>query len=114
MRIMRPGRCLRVVLHREQRQRAMAQAFQSIVVQVDVGFQDLRIFQRIRIDGEVVIVRRDLNLAGLQLLYWMVAAVVAELEFVRLAAQREADKLMSRQMPKIGVLPISRRMLSAA
>jgi len=29
-----------MVLHGEERQRAMAQAFQSIVVQVDVRFQD--------------------------------------------------------------------------
>ena len=40
MRVVRAGRRLRVILHREQRQRAVAQAFQSIVVQVDVRLQD--------------------------------------------------------------------------
>ena len=32
----------------------------------------------------------------------MVAAVVAELEFVRLAAQRQADKLMAKVREKLG------------
>jgi hypothetical protein len=36
MRVMRAGRGLRVILHAEQRQIPMPQAFQSLVVQVDV------------------------------------------------------------------------------
>ena len=41
MRVMRAGRGLRVILHGEQRQRAMAQAFQRIVIEIDMRLQDL-------------------------------------------------------------------------
>ena len=66
MRVVRAGRGLRVILHGKQRQRAMAQAFQRIVIQINVRFQNFGFFQRIRIDSKVVVVRRDLDLAGLQ------------------------------------------------
>ena len=64
MRVVRAGSGFGVILHAEQRQRAMAQAFQRVVVQVDVRQLDFALLQRVRIDGEVVIVRRDLDLAG--------------------------------------------------
>ena len=36
VRVVRAGRGLRVILHAEQRQRAVPQSFQRIVVQIDV------------------------------------------------------------------------------
>ena len=78
----------------------MPQTLKSIVVQVDVGLQDFRVFERIRIDGKVVIVRRDLDLAGFKLLYRMVPAVMAELEFVCLAAKGQSDQLMAKTNTK--------------
>ena len=95
MRVVRAGSGLGVVLHAEQRQRAMAQAFQRVVVQVDVRQFDFALLQRIGIDGEVVVVRGDLDLAGRECLHRMVAAVVSELELVGLAAEGEADELMA-------------------
>ena len=43
MRIVRSGRGFRVILHAEQRQVPVAQAFESLVVQVDVGQFDLAV-----------------------------------------------------------------------
>src|ERR1700678_980625 len=73
------GAGLRVILDAEQWQRALAKAFQRVVVQVDMGKLDLALVDRIRIDGKVMVVRGDLHFARLGLLYWMVSAVVAEL-----------------------------------
>ena len=77
---MRPGRGFRVILHAEQRQVPVAQAFQGLIVQIDVRQFDFALRQRIRIDREVMVVRRDLDLPGLQLLHRMIPAVVPKLQ----------------------------------
>ena len=46
--------------------------------------------QRVGIDGEAVVLRGDLDLAGVEVLHRLVGAAVAELELVGLAAQRRA------------------------
>ena len=51
--------------------------------------------QRVGIDREAVILRRDLDLPGLELLHRLIRAAVAELQLVRLAAQRQAQQLMA-------------------
>ena len=63
MRIMRTRRRLGMILHAEQRQIPVPHAFQRVVVQIDVRQLDFALRQRIRIDGEVMVVRRDLDLA---------------------------------------------------
>src|ERR1035441_5283903 len=77
MRIMRPGRGFRVILHAEQRQIPMPQAFERLVVQINVRQLNFAVGQRVWIDGEVMVVRRDLDLSGLQLLHRMILAVIA-------------------------------------
>src|SRR5215813_5057178 len=72
----------------------MTQAFERIVIQIDVRQFDFALSERVRIDGEVVVVRGDLDLAALETLHRMIAAVMPELQFVCPAAQREADELM--------------------
>src|ERR1035438_2459522 len=67
-----------VVLHAEERQGAVAKAFEGVVVEVDVGEVDFGGVDGVGIDGEVVIVRGDLDFAGVVALYGMIAAVVAE------------------------------------
>src|SRR5271165_3184904 len=96
MRVVRAGRGFRVILHAEQRQIAVAQAFERVVVQIDVGEFDFAVRERIGVDGEVVIVCRDLDLPRLQLLYRMIPAMVAELQLESFAAQRDASELMSQ------------------
>ena len=48
-----------------------------------------------RIDGEAVVLRGDLDLAGLELLDRMIGAAVAELQLVGLAAHRERQDLVA-------------------
>ena len=84
-----------MILHAEQRQVAMSQAFERLVVQVNVRQFDFGLRQRVGIDGEVVVVRRDLDLAALQLLHRMVAAMVSELELEGLAAEGDAGELVA-------------------
>ena len=64
VRIVRTGRGLRMILHAEHGMAAMAEAFERLVVQIDVGDFELVQVERIGIDGESVIVRRDLHFAG--------------------------------------------------
>src|SRR5262249_7436262 len=96
MRVMRTGRCFGVILHAEKRQRAVAQAFERVVVQIDVGQLDIALLERIGIDSEVVVVRGDLNLAALKAFHRMIAAVVPELQLVCPATECETDELMSQ------------------
>jgi len=65
----RAGAGFGVVLHAEERQGAMAKAFEGVVVEVDVGKVDFGGVERVRVDGEVVIMAGDLDLAGVVALY---------------------------------------------
>jgi len=69
----------------------MPQSFKGVVIQVDMRQVYLALLQRIRIDGEVMVVCGDLDLAVVRLLYRMIAAMVAELQLVTPAAKRETD-----------------------
>lgn len=94
MRIVRTGRSLGVILHREQRQVLVPHALQRVVVKIDVRQLDFARRQRIGINREVVIVRRDLDLAGVQLFHGMIPPMMAEFQLVGFAAQSDARQLM--------------------
>ena len=51
--------------------------------------------ETLRVDGEAVILGRDLDLLALEVQHRMIAAVMAELQLVRLAAQSQAQNLMA-------------------
>jgi hypothetical protein len=95
VRVVRPRRGFGVVLHAEERQRFVAQAFKRLVVQVNVGQLNFVGIDRVGIDGEVVVVGRDLDLAGGVVLDRVVAAVVAEFELVGLAAEGQTRELVT-------------------
>src|SRR5207248_11593428 len=80
-------------------------AFKRRVVQVQMRELDLGLRQRIRIDGEVVIVRGDFDFAGVQLLHRMIAAMVPELQLESFAAECKAGELMSETDAKDGLTP---------
>src|SRR5271168_5084948 len=100
MRIMRPRRSLRMILHGEKRQRFVPQSLQRVVVQIYMRQLNLVGIDRLRIDSEVVVVRRDLHLAVGHILNRMISAVMAELQLVGLATERKASKLMPQTYPK--------------
>src|SRR5512147_2120365 len=83
-----------MILHGEQRQLGMRQAFDCLVIEVDVC--ELRdALERVDVDSEAVILGGDLDLAGGEVHDRLVSAVVSELELVGAPAQRQAEDLVS-------------------
>ncbi len=61
VRVVRAGRGFGMILHAEDRLAAMAEAFERLVVEIDVGDVDVVVAERIGIDREAVIVRGDFD-----------------------------------------------------
>src|SRR6185295_7552863 len=86
---------LGMVLYGEGRLALHREALDGAVVQVQVG--DLgAVLQRIDVHGEAVVLGRDLDLAGGEILDGLVSAVMAELELVGLPAEGQAEDLMAQ------------------
>src|SRR5579872_1138812 len=102
---MRPGRGFRMVLHTENRMAAMAEAFERLVVQVDVRKIDFAGVKRIRIDGETVVMRSDFNLTGDFVQHRVIGAAMAELKLIGFASERKAEDLMAKTNAEDGHLP---------
>src|SRR6185437_10264270 len=90
----RSRRGFRMVLHREGRLVGAAQALVGAVEQRDVGHLDV-LGQRLGNDAEAVVLRRDLDLAGGQVLDRLVGAAMAALHLPGLAAQRQRQELVT-------------------
>src|SRR5258707_3418826 len=88
------ARCgLGVVLNGERLELGNGEAFARLVVEVHV--RGLRApLERSEIDGEAVVLRGDLDLAGGLVEHRLVDAAMAELELVRGGAEGEAEKLV--------------------
>src|SRR4029079_3667415 len=100
MRIMRTRRRLRMILHTEQREIPVPHPFQRVVVQIDVGEFHFTLRQRIRIDSKIMVVRRDLDLPRVQLLYGMVSAMMSKLQLESFSAKRNSRELMPKANPE--------------
>src|SRR5580765_6166909 len=88
------GRGLRMILHAENRQLAMTHPFDGAVVQVDMRhFHFVR--QRLGIDRETMILRRDRDLAGLEVFDRLVSAAMTKLQFEGAPAKSVAEHLMA-------------------
>ena len=83
-----------MVLHAERGEFLVTDALDGVVVQVDVADFHIRREGRF-LDGIVVVLARDFHSAGLQVLYRMVAAVMAELEFGNLRAECKTQELVA-------------------
>ena len=84
-----------MVLHGKERLPRMTQALNRPVVQVEMG--DFRpLLQRIDIDTETMILRRNFNLPGCEVHHRLVAPVMAEFELIGLSTQRQTHKLVSQ------------------
>ena len=73
----------------------MAQPLDGPVVQARVRDLDAG-RQRARLDGEAVVLRRDLDAARLEVLHRVIAAAVAELELERPSAERQREHLVAQ------------------
>ena len=87
-----------MVLHAERRFVAVADSLDGLIVEVDVGY-----FERLRktfgIQGEVVVLRGDLDLAGEQVADRVIAAVMAELQSAAGGAAGDAEQLVPEADP---------------
>src|SRR6185436_803674 len=72
IRVVRPRRSFRVVLHREHRPLAMAKAFARVVVEVHVARLPAAPGDGLGVDREAVVLRRDLDLVRGEVLHRMV------------------------------------------
>ena len=97
--VVRTGRGLGVILDAEDRQPLVPQPFEGLVVQVDVAGLDVG-GQRGGVDGEAVVLRRDLDLAGPLVADRVIGAAVAELELEGLGAERLAEELVAQADPE--------------
>ena len=80
--IVRPGGCLRVVLHGEKRRPFVPHPFARLIVQIHVRYLHLAPRDLSRIDGEPVILIGDLHLPRPQIHHGMIRPMMAELELV--------------------------------
>src|ERR1035438_803333 len=104
VRIVRAGRGFGMILHAEDGLLAVAEAFEGLVVEIDVGDFDVVEVERIRVHGEAVIVRGDLDAAGELIAHRMVSAAMSEFQFVGFAAEGEAEQLVAEADAEDGLL----------
>ena len=83
-----------MILHRVNRAIHHPQPFDRAVVQIEVRHLHVA-RQRFGIDRKAVVLRRDLDLSGLEKFHRMIRAAVAELQLEGLAAEREPENLMA-------------------
>ena len=95
---MRPGRGFRVVLDGERRQAAVPDAFHGVVVEIDVGDIHRVAAQAFHINGKAVVLGRDFDPPGIEILHRLVGAAMAELELVGPPAQCQPQDLTGTQM----------------
>src|ERR1700730_8307012 len=74
----------------------MSQAFIRLIVQVQMGDFDVARGQRIRVDAESMILRRDFHLLGQQVLHRMIRAMMAESQLESLSTKRKTAQLMAQ------------------
>src|SRR4029453_13047522 len=74
----------------------MAEALDGAVVEVRMGQDELRLPREgLGVDGEPVVLRRHLDVAGLQVVHRVVRAAVAELELERPGPAGQAEDLVA-------------------
>ena len=87
--IVRAGGSFGVILDRKDRQAAMPQPFDRVVVQIDVGHFAIA-GKRIGINCKPMVLRSDFNTASGQVLDRVIAAVMAEWQLLGATAQGKA------------------------
>src|SRR5258706_4305310 len=94
--IERSRRALGVVLHGLDRELGMAEPFDRAVVQVDLADAEATALrQRLAHHLHLVVLRRDLHVARIEVAHWVVRAVVAEAQSLRFGARGPRHDLVA-------------------
>src|SRR3972149_5602298 len=99
-----PGTALRMVLNGENRQLAMGHPFDRPIVQVHVGHLEL-VREGLRLDRESVILGRDVDPAGTEVLHRLVPPAVTELQLEGARPEGEGNELVAEADPQEGDAP---------
>src|SRR5579871_4449343 len=92
-------RRFRMVLHAENGLGLVPHSLNSLIVQIDtIHFHLAR--KRLRVDGEAVVLRRNLHTASLQIFNRLVGAAMSEFEFESLASQSQSQNLVPKTNSK--------------
>src|SRR5438046_673152 len=98
-RVVWAGRGFGMILHGNYRQRAMAHAFDAIVVEVDVGDFNF-LWQCLSFDGKAMIMRGDFHVAVAKIFDRLIAATMTEHQFESLATESSAQQLVPKTNSK--------------
>src|SRR5437879_8503701 len=101
---MRAGRRLGMVLNAERRKGAVLEAFDGVVVQIDVNNLDFVGVETFRIDSETVILRRNFHLFALNVEDGMISAMMPEFQFERRPAECKPHNLVAQADSENGLL----------
>ena len=107
--VVRAGGGFGVILNREDGEVFVAEAFDGVVVEVDLGDERAAFFEARGVGGEAVVLGGDGDLAGFQVFDGLIAAAVAELEFKGGAADGVGDHLVAEADAEGGELGYERR-----
>ena len=80
----------------------MAETFQSIVVQINMGHWNIIHMQPVRINGKTVILGCDFNFARNHVFNRLIDTSVSEFEFKGSASKGYAENLMPQTNPEHG------------
>ncbi len=111
--VVRTGGGFGMILHAEGRQFAVPDAFDRLIVQIDV--RDFRVARAATPHpSEAVVLRGDLHLAGAAIQHRLVGAAMAELQLVDFPPQRQAQQLLAQTDAEDGLLAQRPRMVLTA
>ena len=94
-----------MVLDGKERQHFVSESFNRTVVQIYMrdGHRFARGTKRVGLDGVAVVFCTDRDLLRREILAWLIAAVVTELEFAGATPERQAEDLVSEANAKGGL-----------
>ena len=83
-----------MVLHGKERVRLVGEAFEALIVQIDVGRDRAYFRQRAFVHREAVVLAGDFDSSGGEVAYWVVDAVMPKLALGNVCIQRAGDQLL--------------------
>src|SRR5437016_10515487 len=93
--IVRSGRSFGVILNWDDGQRLVAHAFDALIVEIDVRYFDFG-WETAGEHRKAVIVRSDLDVAVLKILYRLITSAMTEPELKRFSTEGASQQLMAK------------------